>query len=170
MKSTLVCCMALLGFVVHADGNGEEPRPQYGIKEDTPRTGTNLRRYAVKPAPIPINRRYDQLSATDRAVLHSWWEAIPQGDEPPFPVDGLRPIHDAVRRAQERLQVRGELALVATVGPDGEVVSVTAVGSPSPEMTKFAATVLTLTKFKPAVCSGKPCQMDFPVHYKFELD
>lgn len=160
-------CMALavLGAVLPATSWAEEA--EYGIREKTARTGTTLRRHAVEPLAIPINRKYSQLSAEDRAKLHSWWELIPEGDEPPFPADGLKPMLDALRQAQERLQVRGELLLIATVDKTGKVVQVSALGSPSHEMTKFAATVVSIARFKPAVCSGQPCQMDFPIQYKF---
>jgi hypothetical protein len=60
--------------------------------------------------------------------------------------------------------------LIATVEANGEVSSVKAIGSPSPEMTKFASTILLLTKFKPAICSGHPCRMDFPLWYEFQVE
>jgi hypothetical protein len=50
------------------------------------------------------------------------------------------------------------------------VSGVKAWGSPSPEMTKFAASVLLLTRFKPAICGGQKCRMDFPLKYLFIVD
>ena len=35
--------------------------------------------------------------------------------------------------------------------------------SPDPEITRVAASVLMLSKFKPAVCAGRPCAMQFPL-------
>lgn len=171
MKNTLIrpAAAVLLGILLHAHALAEEPRAQHGIKEDEPRTGTLLRRDSVLPFSIPINRTYAQLSADDRAKLHDWWEGIREGDEPPFPEAGLKPILDAMRKAQARLLVNGELFLIAKVDAHGDVVSVDALGSPSAEMTQFAASVMFLTKFKPAVCSGRPCRMDFPLRYKFEV-
>jgi hypothetical protein len=46
---------------------------------------------------------------------------------------------------------------------------VKAIGSPSPEMTQFAASVLLLTKFKPAICGGQPCKMDYPFRFAFVM-
>jgi len=37
-------------------------------------------------------------------------------------------------------------------------------------MTKFESSVLLLTKFKPAVCAGKPCKMQFPFRFKFRVE
>jgi len=85
------------------------------------------------------------------------------GDEPPFPVDGMKPIFNAVKKAQYKLKARGELNLAVTVGPDGKATKVEDFGSTNkPEMTEFAGSVLLMTKFKPAVCNGKPCAMQFP--------
>jgi len=166
-----VVCFALGGGGLHFPCAAQQaPPPQYGIKFDDPPIGSNIRRYAVGPQSIPINRSYAELSSAERAKLHTWWEQIPDGDEPPFPTEGLKPIHDAVRQAQRRFLVTGELFLIATVEADGKVAGVKAIGSPSPEMTKFAATVLAVTKFKPAVCSGRPCRMDFPLRYLFRVE
>jgi hypothetical protein len=99
--------------------------------------------------------------------VHRWYESIAPGDEPPFPLDGLKPV---VWKGQAKLLGTGELFLIATVEANGVVAQVKAIGSPSPEMTKFASTVLLLTKFKPAVCAGRPCKMDFPLWYSFRVE
>ena len=81
----------------------------------------------------------------------------------------MKSILDVVRKGQEKLLVTGKLYLVATVEPSGKVSTVRAFGSPSPEMATFAGQVLLLTKFKPAVCGGRPCRMDFPLSYNFKV-
>jgi hypothetical protein len=146
------------------------PPPETGIRADRPPPGSQIRRQAVTGSRIPINRKYHELTAEQKAIVHGWYESIAPGDEPPFPVDGMKPIHDAVRKAQARLLVTGNLFLVATVEPNGEVSAVKAIGSPSPEMTRVAGSVLLLTKFKPAVCGSVACAMDFPVSYSFRLE
>jgi hypothetical protein len=142
----------------------------YGIREVDPRLGSLIRRYAVSGSSLPIDKRYSELTAEEKAIVIGWYEKVEAGDEPPFPVDGLRPIYDALRKAQANLLVGGELILVADVGADGKPTRVTALGSPSSEMTKFASSVLLLTKFKPAVCGGKPCKMQFPFRFKFHVE
>lgn len=82
----------------------------------------------------------------------------------------MKSILDVVRKGQEKLLVTGKLYLVATVEPNGKVSTVKAYGSPNPEMAKFASEVLLLTKFKPAVCGGRPCRMDFPLWYNFKVE
>ena len=140
--------------------------PEYGIREAEPRVGSSIKRYALQGSPIPINKRYNELSAEEKASLNQYYEKMEAGDEPPFPIDGLQPVYDAIRKAQAKLLVVGELILVASVNAVGEVTEVKTVGSPSPAMTNFAASVLLLTKFKPALCQGVACEMGYP----FQLD
>lgn len=118
---------------------------------------------------VALNLPYEKLSERDRANLHSWWESIPKGDEPPFPVKGLKPIFDGMLKAQHEFMVEGELTLIATIDTNGEVEQVKAIGSPSQQMTLFAASLVGMTKFKPAICSGKPCKMDFPFSFNFTV-
>jgi hypothetical protein len=169
MKTIIFSLAVVFGNGIAASCMAQSAQPEYAIKEDAPRTGTHIRRNAINTQSIALNKRYQELSAEDRAKLHAWWESMPEGDEPPFPDRGLKPVHAAILKGQAKLLAQGELYLIATVDGNGDVSQVKAIGSPSPEMTKFAASVVGLTKFKPAICAGKPCQMDFPFLYKFEI-
>ena len=144
--------------------------PQYGIKEDQPRTGSIIKRNLVFGRRVPNNKRYDELTADEKASVKGYYEQMEPGDEPPFPTDGLRSIDSALLKAQAKLLISGELTLVASVDADGQVTEVKTIGSPSPEMTRFAASVLLLTKFKPALCLGQPCRMEFPFRYLFRVE
>ena len=161
-------CVLTLSLASCASKQGP-PAPQYSIKESAPAVGSNIRRNTMEGSRIPINRKYSELTPEEKAIVHGWWEHIPEGDEPPYPAEGLKSIHDAMAKAQEKLSVSGKLFLVATVEPDGTVSAVKVVGAPSQELVKFAGQVLLLTKFKPASCRGKPCKMDFPLQYNFTL-
>jgi len=162
--------LAVAALVVYSEAPAQGTEPEYAVKADQPRTGSHIRRDAVKGGALPINRTYEQLTPEERAIVRGWYESMPAADEPPFPAEGMKPIHEAIGKAQAKLRARGELSLIATVGPNGEVSSVNAVGSPNPEMARFAGQVLLLTKFKPAVCGGQPCRMDFPLRYTFHVD
>jgi hypothetical protein len=128
--------------------------PQYGIKEDMPRTGSHIRRDAVRPTNIAINRGYADLSPEERQRFLENYENLPAGDEPPFPVEGLRALLDPILKAQQKLLVKGDLFLIATIDAK----------------TKVAASIFYLTKFKPAVCGGSGCQMEFPLRLSFVVD
>ena len=147
----------------------QEPAPEYSIKNDNPPIGSRIRQDQATTAHLPLNRTYQQLTPEQRAFVNSWYQSIAPGDEPPYPLDGLKGMVDAVRKGQDILLATGRLVLVATVEPSGKVSTVKAYSSPSPEMTEFASKVMLLTKFKPAVCGGRRCRMDFPLVYQFEL-
>ena len=126
-------------------------------------------RYAVTASAIPINRRYHELTTEQRAIISSWYEHIALGDEPPFPADGLQPIHDAIGQAQAKALVKGEMLLLATVNAAGDVEEIKMYRSPSKSMTTFVSGVLMLTKFKPALCGGRPCRMEYPFTFTFSV-
>jgi hypothetical protein len=146
----------------------ETPR-QYRLRENQPSTGSNIRQDTAFSKSLPLNKRYEELSPEERDLIKSWYEPMAEGDEPPFPADGLAPILKALGKGQERLGVRGKLTLYVDVDADGEPLSVSAVDSPNARMTQFAAQVLMLTKFKPARCAGAPCRMQYPFWTLFVL-
>jgi hypothetical protein len=165
---TAILIASLLGIAWSSPLFGQS-NPQYTLKEDAPRTGSNIRRDLTGSIDIAVNRPYNELSGDDKARFRSNYEQMPEGDEPPFPKAGLQAILKPVSMGQQRLRVRGDLSLVGVVDPSGKVLEVKAYGSPSPEMTQFAGQVLMLTEFKPAVCSGQPCTMEFPLRMRFTI-
>lgn len=91
-------------------------------------------------------------------------------DEPPFPRDGLRPVLNAVWQGQQRALATGDLVLMATVNGRGEVEEVKAYGAADPALVDFASRVLLQTPFKPALCAGVPCRMDFPLNLSLRVE
>lgn len=164
------CTAAAAGLLATMAAAQGTPQPQYGIREDEPRLGSMIRRYLVRSPTIPINLSYEQLSPADRALFNRNYEAMPEGDEPPFPLGGLRVLLEPLVQAQGILMVSGSLTLLARVDREGKVQEVTALGSPDPRMTRFAASLLVLTRFKPAVCGGQPCAGEFPLRKVFVLE
>ena len=142
--------------------------PEYSIREDTVLPGSIDRRAIAKSTDIPINETYAELSAADKAKVRRQYLRLPDTDEPPFPKSGLQALLKPIARGQQKLQASGKLVLVGVVDPSGKVLKVTAIGSPSPELTKFASEVMLLTPFKPGLCAGKPCAMEFPLHLDFD--
>ena len=165
MKQVYPWVLVALCAIAHA----QAPEPQYGIKQDSPPTGSNIKKNAVSPFRIPVNLPYGQLPPEARKYLHGYYEDIKEGDEPPFPLEGLKAYLDPIQKAQQKLLVEGPMNLIATVDRTGAVTQVKVVGTPIPKMTEFAGRALLLTRFKPAVCGGQPCQMDFPVYLRFNL-
>ncbi len=172
MPTRFLAYMLLIVFCV-ADVKAQsqsQARAEYGVKEAEAPIGSRIRRLAVGPAAVPINLSYEQLSPENRAKFKENYESMADGDEPPFPQGGLKVVLEPIHKAQSKLLVQGDLFLTAMVDASGVAQSVTAIGSPSPEMTRFAAGVLVFTKFKPAICSGQPCSMEFPLRILFEVN
>ena len=133
----------------------------------TSNTGTIIKKELRWSSKIPLDKTYSQLTPEQKAEVHAMYESLAPGDEPPFPADGLKSVFVAVRRAQDMLEARGDLYLAVTVGPDGKATKVDNFGKVSKrEMTEFAAQVLLMTKYKPAVCNGAPCTGQFPFKIK----
>ena len=128
----------------------------------TQSTGTIIKKDIKWNSKIPLDKTYDQLTPEQKAELHGMYEGLPEGDEPPFPENGIKPIFSAIRKAQRVLQARGELNMAVTVGPDGTATKVEDRGGVyNVQMTELAQQVLLLTRYKPAVCKGQPCTMQF---------
>jgi hypothetical protein len=157
----VAAAMVLLAAAAHAAGG------DYGVREDEARSGTMIRSYSVTGAVVPIDKKFAELDATERADLNKLYGAIGAGDEPPFPLDGLRPIYTAMAKAQKAFLVKGDMTLVVTVDLTGEPQEVRSVGAADPNMAQVGAVALMQTKFKPALCAGRPCRMDFPVRFEF---
>jgi hypothetical protein len=133
------------------------------VNEATSETGTLLPKRLKWTSKIPLTGTYQQLTAEQKAEFHSMYESLPPGDEPPFPLKGMKPIIRALDKGHSLLLARGEVNMAVTVGPDGKAKQVAEFGkNNNPEMTQFVAQVLLMTPFKPAVCSGQPCTMQFP--------
>ena len=137
------------------------------FQRPVPARARSVIRGLVRPMHLPMDATYDQLTEKQRTFLRGYYVDMPASDDPPYPIDGLISIFGALVSAQAKLLVTGPLSLQATVDSNGIVQSVLAVGSPSEAMTKFATSLLLVTKFKPARCGGTACVMEFPVYVEF---
>ena len=149
----------------------DEPLSQkrYSIKQDEPDIGSNISRERIIGS-LPLDKRYSELTREQQNAFKSQYEQMAEDDEPPFPLDGPGPLYKAIGEIHKQflrrrfgLGVDGLLAMHVQVDSQGKATSVAAYRSPDPEMTKFAATVAMLTKYKPAVWGGQPCAMAFPI-------
>jgi len=136
--------------------------PTKNTSSSTQETGTIIKKQIRWDSRIPLDKTYAELTPEQKAELHAMYENLPEGDEPPFPATGIRPIFNAIRKAQRIRQAQGELNMAVTVGPDGNAIKVEDRGGVYDiQMTEIAQQVLLLTKYKPAVCKGQPCTMQF---------
>ncbi len=130
-------------------------------------TGSHISHDEVTRIPVPIDKSYAQLTDAEKRLVKSDYEPMGQDDEPPYPLHGLRTILETTEKLQKRLKVNGALALAVNVNAYGKPVSVEVLRSPDAQMAKLVATVLMLQTYKPAICSGVPCEMQFPFRMIF---
>jgi hypothetical protein len=162
----------LLVVLLHAAGAEgthaqEAPAtPNYSVKQPEARTGTNIRQTIVV-FNLPLNKTYQELSFEQQAIVRESYVAMHPLDEPPFPVAGLGPFFTVLQKGATTLRAEGDLVLHVAVGSGGRPTAAKVVKAPSQEFGEFAASAALLTGFKPALCKGQPCAMEFPVRLSF---
>jgi hypothetical protein len=164
MRTIAICLSAfVVGTLPAAAAEPSAPRKTYELKTPDAPTGSHLRRSSVEASEVPFDKRYHELTPEQQRLFKAQYEAMPDGDEPPYPVEGLQSIYGALAALAMRLQVEGPLEMHVDIDEKGTATAVSVLRSPGQDMARHAATVLMLAKYKPAVCGGKPCKMQLPV-------
>jgi len=122
---------------------------------------------AVITSPVPFDKTYAQLSAEQKATLAQDYESLAAGDEPPFPAQGLHPLTDSLLRFVHMVKPVGPLVAAVDVGPDGQARKVTVFRSPDPDLTRLVTTLMIDQPYKPALCHGSPCAMQYVLRLDF---
>lgn len=156
----------LLGFVLGASALAHAGLADNEISEENV-TGSNIPRKKHWNG-LPLNKSYAELSEQEKLSIHALYQDIKAGDEPPYPLKGMRAIIDPVNKITQKLLITGNLELLLTVNAKGEGENVEIISSPDPKFTQLVASILLLTPFKPAICNGQPCTMQFPLSLSFE--
>lgn len=157
-----VCVVALLFYCSIAGAQYKMPSRPPSIGQSEPQTGTSLKGQ-VATGDLPSDKRYSELTQDQKNKFKAQYQSMAADDEPPFPVDGLAGLYKPIAEAQTSLRQEGPLDMEVEVDATGKARSVSVRKSPSPEMTQVAAAALMFQTYKPAVCSGKPCAMVFPL-------
>ncbi len=157
--------LAMIVIACNWQAAADEPgEPQlYNIRQTSPSTGTNIRRPIILAGAIPLKAHYADLTAEQKNILRSRYEKMKDADEPPFPADGLMAIFIAARDAHEKsdLQYTGRLDVLVQVDEHGKAVNLAVLSSPDAEITDAVGHALLAQTYKPAVCDGSPCTMQF---------
>lgn len=159
---------------------GARPLPaaapaQYSLNRDDTHVGTNIKEKAALGFDVPVNRGYAELTPEQRQLVNARFPALEEGDEPPYPMGGMKRFYALMAEALENYEVEddGELYIHVLVGADGKPVSVTGKGLEGhllgDKMRYFAAVAAMSLQYKPAQCHGKPCEMVFPFYLKTVL-
>jgi hypothetical protein len=163
LDRVVVAC--LLAACMQVTAAADLPRKQFEIRVEE--TGTRFGRAAMTSQGLPLNRRYAELDAKEQAVVRANYEGMPEADEPPFPADGLLPVLTTLHIGAERGFPVGKMAIVVDVDSSGKVQHAQTYGKVDADFSRFAASVLARTPFKPAVCAGKPCSMQYVLRIEF---
>ena len=137
------------------------PPPRYAIT-GPPETGSHLPAKLGTYA-VALNRRWADLPPDEQGIIKSYYEAMASGDEPPFPAEGLGTIIGAVVKLCAHRCKNGTVRVVATIDREGVAQTARVLEADQVKVGEFLAQVLLLERYKPAVCKGVPCQMDFPL-------
>ena len=142
-------------------------QPTYRISDTL--VGSMLPQDIIR-APVPFDARYSELTADQKATLASDYDNLPAGDEPPFPLYGLRHMVKPLVRFGDTYNPVGPVVASVMVDSQGNAGEVIVYKSPDPQLTRVVAGMLALETYKPATCHGQPCKMayvlrlDFPRH------
>lgn len=140
----------------------------YVLRESSPATGSHILR-PTSYSNIPFDKTYEQLTPEQKAILRVRYVNMPATDDPPFPLEGLGPLSRIMVKAQDYALAKGMLEIYVTVDEKGNADRAEIVRAPTPELGKFAANALLLTKFRPGYCSGKPCAMQYAMEMSFDV-
>jgi len=138
------------------------------ISQARPSTGSRIRRELPKLT-IPATDPYEKLTPEQMRAFRALFTNLADGDEPPYPVDGLLPIAKTLVFALADGAIgEGDLFMTVRVDEKGEPQSTSIYATPSQRVSREAAAVLMKAKYKPGTCAGKPCTSEFPFTAKFE--
>lgn len=128
--------------------------------------GSRLPQDVVRSA-IPFDKRYEELTADEKAVLWKDYESPKAGDETPFPGTGLHHLTLPLMRLAARQNYGGKLIASVDIDSRGHAREVTIYKSPSSEISEMAKTLLSEESYRAARCDGQPCAMAFVLRLEF---
>lgn len=132
------------------------------IRHAEPALGSHIRGASLI-LDVPPNKSYAELSEHQKRKVKAHFQPMAPSDEPPYPVGGVGELYKVLSFVQEYWKARGEFEMVATVKADGKVSLVSVYKTPDHKMTEYMAQILAVQQFKPALCEGVPCEMDYPL-------
>jgi hypothetical protein len=133
------------------------------VVQARPDTGSRVRRELARIT-IPATGPYAALTPQQRAEFRAQFASLADADDPPYPVDGLLPIAQDLARgiADSGKVAHGTLFITVLVDASGDGRSTKVYDTPDARVSRAAAEALMKAKYRPALCSGKPCESEFP--------
>lgn len=147
-----VCCAMPLASA--------QKQPTYRLKSDWRLGSTRIMDSGAR-SPIPFDKPYAELSAEHQAMLKAPYEAMGEGDEPPYPLHGTKGLWTQLMQAGDYLREYGELRIVVDVDQAGTATAAHVYSTPGKNTSDFMSAVLLKERYKPALCAGTPCAQQF---------
>jgi hypothetical protein len=174
-KSTFVGLMALCSLATHLHAqtvpseskNLPAPAEIFTLRQSDPDTGSHIKRNVAVNGKIPFDKRYEDLTAQQKAIVRSYYDKLPEDDEPPFPTNGLGPVFRKIVALQRDFQLDGELSLDIDINKECKAMAIKFYKTPSAEASQEIANILLREPYKPGKCAGAPCKMAFPIEVRF---
>jgi hypothetical protein len=167
MRMTIAVTALMLSLPAAHAQQAVPASARYSLKDGLSRGGRMTDPIAT--GELPFNVPYAKLSSEQQRRLKALYERMEDDDEPPYPAHGVAPIYRALAEAPDVLgNLKGELVLHVDVDSEGNATSVAVIKTPDERINRYAAAVVMREKYKPALCSGKPCRMQFPIAAEFQ--
>lgn len=137
----------------------------YQIQRTTPSLDSYIPPVAAKNSPTS-GARWEEMSDAQRQNFKRAYTALAEGDEPPYPANGLRTMISAISEMHGILfDHYGVVRVQVLVDANGKAKSVKMVGKVRDDVADFIGRTMLLTPWKPAICQGQPCEMMFAMAF-----
>src|SRR5687767_1402432 len=112
MTARKFCLLVVVSACTVTIAQAQTAKNEHGIPDAPTRltnsatssTGTMLKRELRWRSNIPLNKTYEQLTPEQKAEFRSLYATLGDGDEPPFPVQGIKPIFNNIKKGQNVMQ------------------------------------------------------------------
>lgn len=115
---------------------------------------------------VPHNLGYHELTPGQRQLVRNAYPMLDDTDEPPYPANGITNIMHKLGNLG--VPVEGTLRLDIRIDKNGTPASVKLYPFASAAVARAAAYILMSEKYKPALCHGQPCEMDYTFSITYE--
>ena len=126
-------------------------------------------RYEISRGHIPYDKTYEELSPQQKAIVRARYENLGENDEPPYPKEGLGKVLDVVATIQHKALIEGEMDLIVRIDEHGKPQSVAVYKTPDPKVSNAVGSALMFLDYKPGICAGRPCAMDYRFDFDFKV-
>lgn len=117
---------------------------------------------------IPPNAPWEKLTEQHKNVVGAHYLGLAPGDDPPYPLKGTRAMHVAIADVYRKFtDFEAELTLYVLIGKDGVPKNATMIGAPHLDLGRYVGMVAMTQRFKPGICDGNPCELIYPVKFRF---